>query len=238
MNSSLPRLEVIVTDAAEARVSAACGAHRLELISAWDLGGLTPSFDVVEEVLEAVRIPVHVMLRPHAQSFVYDAADRERVLRDAARLRELRVHAIVFGALTPEGAVDLALLRDVARAAPGVQITFHRAFDRARDAHAAHAQLRQIPEVTRVLSSGHAADAWSGRALLAQLVAQHPLPAMLPGGGINAENAAALIDATGARELHAGSGARTNGAIDPAKIAGIIDAMEGAASRSVRLSGS
>lgn len=230
-------LEVIVTNAHEARAAAAAGAGRLELISARELGGLTPSFDVIEEVLAAVRIPVHVMLRPHAQSFVYDARDRERLLYDAARLGEMRVHAVVFGALTADGSVDIALTRDVAAAAGGVQLTFHRAFDRARDAHKAHAQLQTVPAVTRVLSSGQAGDAWSGRELLASLIEARPSPTMLPGGGIDAGNAAALMRATGARELHAGNGARSNGEIDPEKIAALIEAME-AATRSVPLSGS
>ncbi|MGZ3499167.1 MAG: copper homeostasis protein CutC, partial [Vulcanimicrobiaceae bacterium] len=45
------KLEVIVTNAEEARLAAAAGADRLELVSAMDRGGLTPDLRTVEAVV-------------------------------------------------------------------------------------------------------------------------------------------------------------------------------------------
>ncbi len=211
-------MEVIVTTAAEALAAQQYGASRVELVAHPERGGLSPQLGVVRAVLGAVRIPVHAMLRPHDRGFVYDAADRRLMRRCAAGLAQAGVQGIVFGALDSAGTIDTECLSEIVDAAAGVQMTFHRAFDLCAHPIDAFERLAKFPLVTRVLSAGCAPDAWSGRELLRELVTR-TTPAVLAGGGINAENAAALTAFTGVREIHVGSGARTAGSIDPQKIA-------------------
>ena len=56
-------LEVIACSVTDAIAAAQGGAHRIELISRFDIGGLTPSLGLVRDVIRAVKIPVRVMLR-------------------------------------------------------------------------------------------------------------------------------------------------------------------------------
>lgn len=62
-------LEVIGTTREEVVTAARNGADRIELITAITEGGLTPSLGLVQEAVEAVDIPVNVMIRPHSRSF-------------------------------------------------------------------------------------------------------------------------------------------------------------------------
>ena len=85
--------------------------------------------------------------------------------------------------------------------------------------------LAAFARVTRVLTSGGAADAWSGRTSLAGLVAKERGPVVLAGAGIGESNVRQLIAASGVREIHVGNGARTNGRVDPQRVAALKRAM-------------
>lgn len=101
-------------------------------------------------------------------------------------------------------------------------VTFHRAVDAASDLRSVYNRVAEFPFVQRVLTSGGAVDAWSGRALLAELIAAGRSPQLLPGAGIHAGNLAALVAAAGACEVHVGEGARTDGRVDPKRIEALV----------------
>jgi len=103
-------LEVIVCDEREAKLAVAGGAGRLELVAARCDGGLTPPPAIVDRVVRAVSVPVHATVRPHARSFLYDAAEREDILATAAAFAGLGVSGLVFGALDERRNLDAALL--------------------------------------------------------------------------------------------------------------------------------
>jgi len=211
-------LEVIVTGPDEARIATAAGADRLELVAALDRGGLTPGFGVIAEVVAAVDIPVHVMARPHDRDFRYREDEICAAEEAAAAARTAGAHGIVFGALDAAGDIDITCLERVIAASAGLPMTFHRAFDETRDPLAALDVLATLPAVTTVLTSGQAPSAWHGRDLLRALIARGATPTILAGVGITADNVLALIEATGATNVHVGNGARTDGQIDAEKI--------------------
>ena len=65
-NPTPPRakiLEVIVSSLEDAKQAEAGGADRLEVVRDLEVGGLTPDFQLVEQIAGAVRIPIRVMLR-------------------------------------------------------------------------------------------------------------------------------------------------------------------------------
>lgn len=129
---------------------------------------------------------------------------------------------LVFGALDERRNLDAALLTQFGSAAAGMPVTFHRAVDAASDLRSVYNRLAEFPFVQRVLTSGGAVDAWSGRALLAELIAAGRSPQLLPGAGIHAGNLAALVAATGACEVHVGEDARTDGRVDPKRIEALV----------------
>lgn len=212
-------LEVIVTDAAEAELAAQAGAGRVELVTDREGGGLSPSPDVVRESLTRVRIPVRVMLRCRRGGFTYDGAEQEAMLAQAAQFVDAGARGLVFGALDSQRRIDHPFLQRLLEAAPGAQITFHRAFDELADPIGGYRELGRVPHVTHVLTSGRARDAWSGRGLLRELIALRESPIVIAAGGIGPRTVGAILAETGAAEVHAGSGARIDGRLDASRIA-------------------
>ena len=84
-----------------------------------------------------------------------------------------------------------------------MSVTFHRAFDMCRDPRKALEELISIG-CDRVLTSGLAATAMAGVPLLKELVEQADgRIIIMPGCGVNSVNAATILQATGATEIHA-----------------------------------
>lgn len=225
MTASQRTLEVIITDAPEAMLAERAGANRLELVSARDRGGLSPSPEIVRAVLDAVTIPVHAIVRVHDESFCYDMAAREAMLKTAEQFAALGVHGLVVGALLPDADIDTAFLCDVIDRAGAAELTFHRAFDQSADLRASYSLLGRFPQVTRVLTAGAARNVWSGRALLRELFLLGRTPAIVAGGGITTENVRDVVAATGVTEVHVGNGARTDGQLDVQKISALAAAL-------------
>lgn len=85
------------------------GAGRLELCSNLGLGGgTTPSIGLFKAVKRvAQNIPVMVMIRPRTGDFVYSTLETDVMLDDIRSFKQAGAHGFVFGALRPEGRVDL-----------------------------------------------------------------------------------------------------------------------------------
>ena len=214
-------LEVCSGDIAGVEAAARGGAARVELCSALDCGGLTRSAGMIAEALRVPGLRVHVLIRPREGDFVYSRREVDVMLSDIAEARRLGAHGVAVGALTADGAVDVEAMRQVVDAASGMQLTFHRAFDRVADADAA---LRQLIELGfhRVLTSGCAPSAYEGMPMLRHLRQSGAgRIKILAGAGINADNAAAV--AAVADELHASARAPLASAPAPAVKMGAAD---------------
>ncbi len=179
------------------------GADRLELCANLDVGGTTPSGELLAAVKSRVGIPVFTMIRPRGGSFFYTAADRDETRRDIAAVRERGADGLVLGMLDERGRVDVPGMRDVLADADGLPVTFHRAFDEIADQHAALEVLMELG-VGRVLTSGRAASALEGADAIKALV-EHAGERIrvMAGGGVRAHNARELVRLAGVSELHA-----------------------------------
>ncbi len=183
--------------------SAAGGAGRIELCANLDVGGTTPSAALVERCVAALDIPVFTMVRPRGGSFVYARDEADAMARDIETMTRAGAHGLVFGALTADGAIDILLMRQLVALARPLPVTCHKAIDDARDLPAALDALLVLG-VDRVLTSGGAATAADGAAMIARLVRQAgDALVVMAGGGVRAHNVAALVHATGVREVHA-----------------------------------
>ncbi|CAN7164220.1 copper homeostasis protein CutC [Paraburkholderia sp. DD10] len=218
-------LEVIATTVADARLAAQAGADRLELVTAMGEGGLTPSVGLIEAVVSAVDIPVNVIVRPHSRSFVYDADDSAVMLRDVGAAKAARANGVVIGMLTQAGQIDRDTLARAIDAADGLAITFHRAFDEARDLQEALDVLLEFEAVTNVLTSGGKASVLDAQATLGDLVRQASGShcTVLAGAGLTVDAVAGFVRATQVQAVHFGSGVRVGGKglapVDAARVA-------------------
>jgi copper homeostasis protein len=194
-------LEVCVDSLAALGRAVEGGAGRLEACSRLDLGGLSPT----AELLDACRgsgLPVAAMVRPRGGDFAFSAAEIDAMAGEVVALRGRGVAAVVIGALAPDRTIDAGALRRLVALARPLEVVFHRAFDLVPDRGAALETLIGAG-VDRVLTSGGAPTAFEGRAELRRL---HELArgriAILPGGGIRAGSWREVARAVDWAEIH------------------------------------
>ncbi|MBM3973852.1 MAG: copper homeostasis protein CutC [Planctomycetes bacterium] len=195
-------VEVAVDSVAGARAAVAAGAQRLELCAALELGGLTPSVGLLAEVRAAVNTPVFAMVRPRSGDFLYDDGEFAAMLRDIATLRAGGAAGIVSGTLRADGSLDAARMRELKLAAGTAPFTCHRCFDVCANAATALETLVELG-VPRVLTSGQAASAPAGAAVIRAFVQQaRDRLIVMAGAGVRAENVRELVAMSGVREVH------------------------------------
>lgn len=202
-------LEIIATTVEDALLAEKGGADRLELCAALSEDGLTPSAGCIEEVVKAVEIPVHVIVRPHNNGFIYSEADVAVMQKDIAFIRKTGAAGIVIGACTAEKMIDVTVMETLLAEAGELAVTFHRAFDEIDDQLAALKVLQTMPQITRVLTSAGKPSVLQALPQLKALVeatADSELT-ILAGSGITAEKVDEVLR-TGVSEIHLGSGVR------------------------------
>jgi copper homeostasis protein len=163
---------------------------------------VTPSAGLIRRALGFVTKPMHVFIRPRTGNFVYDRHDVAVMLGDIKVAKSSGASGVVFGALTVDGQVDLAVMSELIAAARPMTIGFHRAFDQLADQGTALETLIHLG-VSVVLTSGGAALALDGASSLRHLVAQAASRIdILAGGGITPSNVVELIERSGVRHVH------------------------------------
>ena len=76
------RLEIAANGLGSALAAQEGGADRVELFADLAAGGTTPSAGTIAAARAALKMDLHVLIRPRAGDFVYSSAEREAMLRD------------------------------------------------------------------------------------------------------------------------------------------------------------
>lgn len=179
------------------------GAKRIELCSALDLGGLTPSFGLIQTCVAHCDLDVFVMIRPRGGDFVYSPEELTVMEQDLVAAKNAGAHGVVFGCLTEKNELDLAANRTLIKKAKelGLGTTFHRAFDFCSQPEKSLLNLIDIG-FDRLLTSGQKPRAIDGIDLIKKLVvlAEDRIQVMA-GSGVNPENAS-ILSASGIQAIH------------------------------------
>ena len=205
------KLEVCCGDMQSVLAAKEGGADRIELCQALEVDGLTPSAEMMAEAI-GLGIPVQVLIRPREGDFVYDEAEVETMLKEIRLAKRLGANGVVIGALKSDGSIDEETIRCLVSEATGMSITFHRAFDVCSQPTEALEQIVSLG-CHRLLTSGQAPSAEQGIPLIKKLVEQSGgRLIIMPGAGVNQENARRILSETGAHEIH--GSLRRNGSTD------------------------
>ena len=200
-------IEVIVQTVDDARAATEGGADRLEVVRSMRDGGLTPELPVVEAIKRATSLPLRVMVRENAG---FETSDEEiEVLRAAAwNFAKLGVDGLVAG-FARSGELSLAAFTSVIEAAPGVPVTFHRAFDSLADQLSAIDRLCTVRRVDGILTSGGEGTVAERCARLRQSVERAGSRlTIIAGGGVDFDAFSALARDGAVSWLHVGRAAR------------------------------
>jgi len=220
---SLPIVFELCAETLEAALSARPGgADRIELCSTLDVGGLTPGHQFIEQAIHGSGLPVHVLLRPHADDFVYSASDFSSISTELQHAHRLGAAGVVLGILSADRTVDAARTRALVQLAAPMEVTFHRAFDEVPDFD------RALEDVIatgchRILTSGGAPDVLTGADVLARLVTRAAgRIEIAAGGGLRLSNADEVRRRSGVRHFHSSLRSQDDG---PPRLADRIRAM-------------
>ncbi|MGE0103956.1 MAG: copper homeostasis protein CutC [Blastocatellales bacterium] len=227
-------LEVIACTVEDAVAAEQGGADRIELISHFELGGLTPSINMIVDVVSAVTIPVRVMLRHVEDFFVPDDKMRESLLASARSFDELRIEGLVLGFLRNKNGrieIDHSLVKQLLAAAPNLKVTFHRAFEMLPDPVQAIGELKRHDRIDLILTSG-GTDPWVEKVDRFESWEQAAQPeiGIMAGGGIDLDAVRALVQGTSIRNYHAGKvvreDERLDGAVEAERVRELVKILE------------
>ena len=197
-----PVLEIAANSLGSALAAQEGGADRIELCADLGNGGTTPSYGTLAITRDRLRIPLYALIRPRTGDFCYGTDEVDVMLRDIGMCAKLGCDGVVIGALDSHGDVDETVCRELIVAANPLGVTFHRAFDVARDQFRA---LETIIELgcERVLTSGGEANASAGAEHIAGFVKQAGARLnMMAGAGVDAGNILDVAILSNAREFH------------------------------------
>lgn len=173
---------------------------RIELCSALDIGGLTPSVGLMKTAKDH-GLETQVLIRPSGGDFEMTEADLNVALADIRIVKDVGLAGVVIGA-TKGGQLDTDILAKMIEAADGLTLTLHRAFDVVDDQFVALDQAVDLC-FDRILTSGGAKSAPFGVDRLRDLV-EHSRSRIeiMAGGGVTIAEVSDLIEKTGVDAVH------------------------------------
>lgn len=181
---------------------------RIELNSAMELGGLTPTVATLKKAKQVTDAAIVCMTRTRTAGFNYSETAYEIMLEDAKILLENGADGIVFGFLNEDNTVDKERTEKIVKLIKsyGKEAIFHKAFDMTKDPYQAIEVLIET-KVDRVLTDGHSGyDIMQGCQLLKELHEKYgDKIEILPGGGVRVENVREILDLTGIKQIHMSS---------------------------------
>ena len=164
------------------------GAHRIELCENLKVGGVTPSYALIKQVVAELNIPINVLIRPRGGDFVYSDDEFNRMLSDIEDSKSISYNGIVSGVLNPDNTIDIERTRQLIEASKPKSFTFHRAFDETSDPIGSLKMLMELG-VERILTSGQATTAIEGLKTLKKLHKKaNEEVTILVGGGVRSSN--------------------------------------------------
>ena len=103
------QLEICVGSWQSALAAQLGGADRIELCDNLAEGGTTPSYGMIVQCKNLLKIPIFPIIRPRGGDFVFSKDEFEIMKEDVLCCREIGCEGIVIGrmvALTPIGALS------------------------------------------------------------------------------------------------------------------------------------
>ncbi|WP_028856022.1 copper homeostasis protein CutC [Psychrilyobacter atlanticus] len=180
--------EACVGNFIEAKKAEIAGAERIELCENLSEGGTTPSYGTVKKVLEEIKIPVLVMIRPRGGDFCYTSSEIDIMIEDIRLFKKLGIKGIVLGVLTKDNKIDYPILKRLLKETKGMEVTFHKAIDDILNPADEIEKLIELG-IDRILSSGGATTALEGKETLNQMI--HEASGQIKivvAGGVTREN--------------------------------------------------
>ncbi|MBC1568563.1 copper homeostasis protein CutC [Listeria sp. FSL L7-1425] len=187
----------------------AAGTNRVELCDNLAEGGTSVSYGVAKYVVKICHeqnVSVMAMVRPRKGNFTYTKEEIAIMRDDILMYKQIAVDGVVFGCITDSGLLDKTAINKLMKAAEGLEVTFHMAFDELIETEKLPAiDWLAEQDVTRILThGGDGAKLPEETFINWQKYINYAADRIiiLPGGGIKSHNIEWISNETGAAEIH------------------------------------
>jgi len=194
--------EACVENLDQALKAEAKGADRIELCAHLELGGLTPSRELIVEASQQLNIPLRIMIRPRGGDFIYSAKEIRIMIASIEFCKTIGVEGVVFGILDSDRKLNLELIKQLTNIATPLKVVIHKAIDYSTKPLEGLGELIKIKGITSVLTSGGAQTAIEGKKTIKEMLQ------LCGGGGIEIVPAGKITN-NNVHELHEYFGAKT-----------------------------
>lgn len=178
------------------------GANRLELCSNLIIGGTTPSLELFKKIKKDIDIKINVLIRPRFGDFLYTNEEFEIIKEEVKIFKSNGANGIVFGALKPNGELDIEKIKEIIEICDGIDFTLHRAFDVCKEPMKALEQAISL-KINTILTSGQENNCLLGKELLKKLVEKsNGKIDILIGAGVSYENIEEIYNYTRSKSFH------------------------------------
>lgn len=198
----MKKLEIACFNIASALVASKSNADRIELCADASSGGITPTFEDIKTLRKETDKEIMIMIRPRGGDFIYSDKEFEQMKSEIIMIKNFRIDGFVFGILNEENEIDFERNRELIELAKPFPCTFHRAFDRTKDAEDSLETVIKLGFKT-ILTSGLAHHVEEGKQQLKALVqTAKDRITIMPGGGLRSTNIEEIDSFTQATYFH------------------------------------
>lgn len=199
-------IEICIGNLDDAIIANRYPIDRIELNSALELGGCSPSLETLKYLKAHIDKKICCMVRPRGGDFFYSENEYETMLKDAKNFLEAGADGIVFGFLHEDCSIDLERTKQMADLihSYGKEAVFHKAFDETKDLDDSVSKLIGC-RIDRILTSGAAVypDILQGCKKIHALYEKYgDRIQLLPGGGVRVNNIKDVITTAGSGQVH------------------------------------
>lgn len=200
------KIEICIGNIDDALIASKYPIDRIELNSALELGGLSPSIETIRYLKDAIDVPLCCMCRCRGGDFNYTDLEFETMLKDAENMLQAGADGIVFGFLNKDRTLDLDKINTMSKLIRSYnkEAIFHKAFDEIDDILSA-AQTLIYSDIDRILTSGKALypDILKGCETIRDLNDKFADQIQfLPGGGVRVDNIIDVLNISGSNQIH------------------------------------
>jgi copper homeostasis protein len=193
--------ESVVENKQEIDQAVKCKTDRLELCGDLNVGGVTPSEELINYCL-ATKVPTLIMIRLNDDQFRPNNADFKILKKQIKKYRKLPLAGFVFGFLTKDNKVDIKRTLKMKKLSRDKETIFSMAFDLIDNKFGAIDQLEKIG-ITRILTKGGSQPAMDNLEQLKNIVeyAKNKIQIII-GGKVTDDNFEKIAKATHAIQFH------------------------------------
>lgn len=188
----------------DVKTAAQFDIDRIELNSALELGGLTPTLSTLQMAKKITNLPICCMVRTRGAGFIYSELQIENMMLDAKLLLESGADGIVFGFIDEDHTIDVENTKKMVQLIHSyhADAVFHKAFDACKNLEVALQQLIDCG-VDRVLTQGGKCLIEKGAKVIGELFSKYGNQIeLLPGGGITPKNILDIANTTKSGQVH------------------------------------